>query len=88
MEKALMSTTEAAKILGVSSAMVRARMITGEWDLGTVLLPSRSTGRKNRRCYVSREKLYRFLGIQDKKEEEGKNEKKKRAGADPAAGPV
>ena len=75
-EKELMSTREAAAILGVSPQMVRARMITGEWDLGTVLLPSRSTGRKNRRCYVSRAKLARFLG-QGKED----NEKKERTGA-------
>lgn len=71
-----MSTREAAAILGVSPQMVRARMITGEWDLGTVLLPSRSTGRKNHRCYVSRAKLARFLG-QGKED----NEKKERSGA-------
>lgn len=80
MEKELMSTREAAAILGVSQQMVRARMITGEWDLGTVLLPSRSTGRKNRRCYVSRAKLARFLG-QGKED----NEKKERSGTAAAA---
>jgi len=62
MLKELLSPREAAEIIGCDPGLVRARMISGEWDIGTVLLPSRRTGRKNRRCYVSREKLMAFLG--------------------------
>lgn len=76
MEKQILSTKEAAAIIGCSPSLIRARMALGEWDIGTVILPSRKTGRKNRGYTVSRPKLNRLLGIlQDELENERKEAK-------------
>lgn len=53
----IMSTREAAKIIGCSQAEVRNRMRQGDWDLGDVIPPDRKKGRQNWKFYIYPEKL-------------------------------
>lgn len=63
------SLPEAAKEIGCCKEFLRRQIKKGEWDLGQYVKPGK--GQKKASYFIFREKLDRFLGIENNQEVNG-----------------